>query len=112
MKVPITENSWVEKISRTQDKARLDLIMDRPVVAWFSQAKLAVRRLQKITARLGDDLFIILGADKDKTNILSTLTPRTLDTCLRYLDRKDGWVLCEFPDELSYAKAVVEYLSQ
>lgn len=112
MKVPETNNAWANKVRLATGDERLMLIAERPIVAWFSEKKFAVHRLIKISARLGEDLWIIQGrGNKENKDFLMTPKPYPLDTCLNWPDRELGWILCEFPDELSFYKAVLQYSS-
>lgn len=113
MKVPATNNIWAKRVVAVEGEERYQLIHNRPVVTWFSTAKLAVQRLYKITARQGDDLWIVQGrANEENADLFMTIVPRSLEICLRSATEDNGWVLCEFPDELSYAKALLKYFSQ
>jgi hypothetical protein len=107
--IPVTENRWAQRIKETPRDQRLDLIASQPVVAWFSNKKTAANRLIKITARLGDDLWIIHGWDL-QGNGLVTPSPTSLDSCLGYLTAENGWVLCEFSDERKFIQAVQAYI--
>jgi hypothetical protein len=113
MKVPVTSNVWVKSVLAVEDEKRYPLIHNRPVVTWFSKVKLDVQRLYKITARQGDDLWIVQGrANEENADLFMTIGPRSLALCLRSATEDNGWVLCEFPDELSYARALLEYFDQ
>jgi hypothetical protein len=110
MKVPDTKNVWAKSVLEVGGEERYTLINNRPVVTWFSTVKLDVVRLYKVTARLGDDLWIVQGrANEENTDLFMTVAPRSLEVCLRYPTKDNGWILCEFPDELSFVKALLEY---
>ena len=109
--VPKTNNQWVEKISKTLSKDRLDLIIDRPIIAWFSEEKISIQRLIKLSGCLGNDSWMIQGrGNQENKDFDMTIAPTTLDKCLRWPSRDCGWVLCEFPDERSFYEAALEYL--
>lgn len=113
METPNTETNWTKQIISGTENQQLDLMMKRPIVSWFSKQRKMVYRLFKVSARLGDDGWIICGFDNhQKSETVTTVAPNKLRICLRYLTPKNGWVLCEFTDEISFCRAVIEYLSQ
>lgn len=113
METPNTETNWTKQIISGTENQQLDLMMKRPIVSWFSKQRKMVYRLFKVSARLGDDGWIICGFDNhQKSETVTTVAPNKLRICLRYLTPKNEWVLCEFADEISFCRAVIEYLSQ
>ncbi len=104
-------SKWVEIIRSTQDIDRNELIWKRPIIAWFSEKKKAIRRLIKLPGRLGDDFWMVQGRDDEQGQDLDvTVAPTTLDRALGYLTAKNGWVLYEFKTEIEFYDAALDYL--
>ena len=112
MNIPKTDLLWTDLVKGEEYKNIIGAVANRPIVAWFSKKKRCVHTLVKVTARLGDDLWIIVGHNHDgefETNVL--ISPVPLNKALRYLTKKNGWVLCEFPKGADFHKAVISYLA-
>jgi len=109
--IPKAGSVWVNKVKLASGKDRLDLVWKRPIVAWFSTKKIAIRRLIKLSGRLGNDLWMIQGRDDEAGQDLDvTVAPTTLDKALRDLTQENGWVLCEFGNEIEFYAAALAYL--
>ncbi len=106
---PTTATPWTKAIRQTRDHDnRLSLIQEMPIVAWFSKIRGRIHRLIKVRARLGDNAWIIVDAQ----GFFGTLSPTTLDACLRTLTAENGWVLCEFTSEADFYRTALAYLEE
>lgn len=114
--IPETNNTWVAELQRRyptgycNDAEYFDLLARRPIIAWFSNKKKAIHRLYKTSGRNGDDTWIISGTDEETNERLFVISPRPLLICLRYPTVENGWVLCEFENQLALYEAVINYL--
>ena len=112
MIIPKTDLCWTDKV---QSEKYIDVLTDvqnRPIVAWFSSEKHCIHQLHKVTARLGDNLWIVTGHDyNEEAEWLVTISPTTLRKALRYLTKENGWTMCEFNNGLEFHQAVISYLS-
>jgi hypothetical protein len=105
-------SKWVEAIRSTPIVNRLDLVQKRPIIVWFNETRKEVRRLIKVTPRLGDDIWMIHGWNTlDGCEGLS-VELNNLDKVLRYLTPENGWVLCEFENEIEFYTEALRYLQE
>lgn len=104
---------WVKAIRPTPITDRHDLVWKRPIIAWFSIEKKAVRRLIKLSGRCGNDEWMVQGRDDEQGQDLDvTPASTTLDHALRYLTFENGWVLCEFKNEIEFYTGALLYLQE
>jgi hypothetical protein len=106
MHIPNTPIEWVPAVTGRSHAEILELIDQRPIVAWFSSREPAVRLLQKVHARLGDDLWMITCPDGAKVCV----EPTQLAKALRYLTPENGWTLCEVTDAAAFFEEALAYL--
>ena len=112
MTIPKTDLFWTDKVQSKTYTDVLTEVQNRPIVAWFSSEKNCVHQLYKVTARLGDNLWIVMGHDYDEeTECTVTIRPTELHRALRYLTKENGWTMCEFNKGLEFHQAVIRYLS-
>ncbi len=112
---PKTNNSWVERVSKATETERNDLVWHRPIIAWFSEKKLAFHRLYKLPGRLGNDLWFVQGRGDSvgfEQDLHGSASATTLKVCLRTLTVENGWALCEFASEVEFLEATLAYLKQ
>lgn len=106
MNIPNAPISWIPAVTGQDHGNILTLLQERPIVAWFSQNGQGVRLLQKVTARLGDDLWMITADEGRKVSV----EPTSLAKALHYLTPENGWVPCEFADSREFHRAALAYL--
>jgi hypothetical protein len=105
-------SKWVEAIYSTPIADRHNLVQKRPIIVWFNENRNVVRRLIKVTARLGDDIWMVHGWNTlDGCEGLS-VEPTNLDKALRYLTPENGWLLCEFKNEIEFYTEALRYLQK
>ena len=100
MTIPTTSRQWSDAVeAASNERQLLNLVIDRPIVAWFLKGKggRAIQLLTKVSARLGDDCWIIQGIGFDETKKLEqghmTMAPRPLKVCLHWPTYARGSVL-------------------
>lgn len=113
MIIPKTDLCWTNKVQSIKDfNEILKEVQNRPIVAWFHSEKHCVQQLHKVTARWGDNYWMVMGRNYDKEiEEPVTLSPTELHRALRYLTKKNGWTMCEFNSGIEFHKAVINYLS-
>ena len=106
-------SKWAEAIRSTPIADRHDLVWKRPIIAWFSEKKKAVRRLIKLSGRCGNDAWMVQGRDDEQGQDLDvTPAATTLDHALCYLTPENGWVVCEFKNEIEFYNEALRYLQE
>ena len=111
MHVPQTELPWTTLIQGKNYADALTEVQRRHIVVWFSTEKHCVHQLHKVTARLGDNYWMVMGHNyDDETEVAVTISPTELHKALRYLKKENGWTMCEFPNGRDFHQAVLEYL--
>jgi hypothetical protein len=112
MIIPKTDLCWTNRVQSEEYDSVLHEVQNRPIVAWFCDQRPCVYQLHKVTARLGDNLWIVTGHDyNEEAEWLVTISPTTLRKALRYLTKENGWTMCEFNNGLEFHQAVISYLS-
>ena len=106
-------SKWAEAIRSTPITDRHDLVRKRPIIAWFSEKKKAVRRLIKLSGRCGNDAWMVQGRDDEQGQDLDVTPAATrLDHALCYLTPENGWVVCEFKNEIEFYYEALRYLQE
>jgi hypothetical protein len=105
-------SKWVDAIRSTVISGRLDLVGKRPIIVWFNENRKEVRRLIKVTPRLGDDVWLIHGWNTLDGKEGLSVEPTNLDKALRHLTPENGWVLCEFENEIKFYTEALRYLQE
>jgi len=112
MNIPQTDLPWTTSIQAKNYGDILTEVQRRPIVAWFSANKHCVHQLSKVTARLGDNHWMVMGHNYDEeTELTVTLSFTELHNALRYLTKENGWTMCEFANGRDFHQAVLDYLS-
>ncbi len=115
--IPETNNTWVAELQRRyptgfcNEPDYFDLISRRPIVTWFSNQKKSIHRLIKVTARTGDDLWIVSSINEGGGETLFLTNAKPLLTSLNYPQIDCGWILCEFPNQIAFYEAALAYLN-
>jgi len=108
-------SKWAEAIRSTPITDRHDLVRKRPIIAWFSEKKKAVRRLTKLPGPLGDDRWMVHGRDDDSefgSEVHTKPVAAPLDVVLKTLTPENGWMLCEFENEIEFYIEALSYLQE
>ena len=109
--IPKTDTKWAEAIRSTPIADRHNFVWKRPIIVWFSEKKKAICRLIKLSGRCGNDAWMVQGRDDEQGQDLDvTPASTTLDHALRYLTPENGWVLCEFENEIEFYTEALRYL--
>jgi hypothetical protein len=112
MHIPKTDLHWTTSVQAKKYADALTEVQKRPIVAWFSADKRCVHQLYKVTARLGDNCWMVMGHNYDEeTEVAVTINPTELRKALRYLTKENGWTMCEFASGRDFHQAVLDYLS-
>lgn len=105
-------SKWVEAIRLASIKDRHDLIWKQPIIVWFNKNRKEIRRLIKVAPRLADDAWVIHGWSAQDGREGLSLSPSNLDYALRFLTPENGWVLCEFENEIEFYTEALRYLQE
>ena len=109
--IPETETPWTKKVREMKYPQVVEFIPTRPIVAWFSSRKRTIHQLYKMTARQGDDKWILMGHNYDEEREIHVMiVPTELHIVLRYLPFENEWTLCEFKNGKQFHSAVLAYL--
>ncbi len=112
MTIPKTDLCWTNEVQSKGFDEILDEVQSRPIVAWFSSNSRCVQQLHKVTARWGDNRWMVMGHDYDgEREVPVTHIPTELRKALRYLTKENGWTMCEFNSGIEFHQAVINYLS-
>jgi len=111
MRIPQTELPWTTSVQAKEYADVLTEVWKRPIVAWFSSNKHCVHQLYKVTPRLGDNHWEVMGHNyDDETELMVTVGATELHKALRYLKKENGWTMCEFPCGRDFHQAILDYI--